>query len=547
MATTSPDQRATLFGFNRDRHDVIDEVVARVTREAVRRSWDSPGHRIEYLLNEAAAVEVARLEERDSARSQQQLAQWKQIAHSVGRASEEENAEFLQQVVTRYAREIAGHFRPEVFKLATGLIPSSVSLVFGPQNPMALLNPSQLKRRLRDRVLLEGETGKLRRLAEIGTLVFVPTHGSHIDSLLFGWALHEAGLPPVAYGAGKNLFTNPITGFFLQNLGAYKVDRKLKHTIYKDVLKEYSQVLLERGYHSLFFATSGRSRDNRVGENLKLGLLGTALDAYIANVIARKAAPNVYVVPVTVNYNLVLEAETLIEDHLSPEGHRSIIDDDEFSDVRRVAEYISTVLELEAPITVRFSTPLDVFGNAVDSDGESVDRQGRRVDPQRYLWVNGQPATDRERDMQYTRMLGHAIAESHRANNVIYPLHIVAFAIFEHVRRQHPQWDVVNTLRFSAGDVISTAIAEGETERVLRLVRAAADGSQLRLSRTAATQSAGEMLRDVERLFRLYHVGEVARFEHGQLRLLNLRLLYYYSNRLRGYDIERLLKTPGGY
>lgn len=544
---SSLEQRPPLFRFNRERLDVIDEVVGRVTGEAIQQAWDLPGKRLEYLLNEAAAVEMARLEGRETARAAQLLAQWKEIVHTVGRASEEENAEVLQRVVTRYARDIAGHFRPEVFRLATGVLPTGVSLLFGSRSPLSMLNPSQVRRRLRERIVIEGETGKLRRLAENGTLVFVPTHGSHVDSLLIGWALHESGLPPVAYGAGKNLFSNPITGFFLQNLGAYKIDRKLKHSVYKSVLKAYSQVLLERGYHSLFFPGGGRSRSNQIESHLKLGLLGSAVDAYIANVASGRPNPNVYVVPVTINYNLVLEGETMINDHVDPDGGRTIIEDDEFSDVRRVASYLSHTLEREAPVTMRFCTPMDVFGNAVDSDGESTDRQGRRVDPVRYTWVDGKPAAERERDMQYTRLLGAAVEESHRENNVLYPLHIVSFAVFEHVRRQHPNWDVVRTLRFSAGDVLSLAIAEGETERVRRIALRDAEAGRFRLSRSAMTMSAAEMVRDAVALYGSYHTSEIARIENSQLRLLNLKLLYYYSNRLRGYELERRLHLPGGY
>ena len=68
------------------------------------------------------------------------------------------------------------------------------------------------------------------------------------------------GLPPTTYGAGKNLFSNPFISFFMRNLGAYRVDRRLRFELYKDVLKEYSTVLLEHGYHSLFFPGGTRCR-----------------------------------------------------------------------------------------------------------------------------------------------------------------------------------------------------------------------------------------------------------------------------------------------
>lgn len=547
MVPAVPDD-APLFRFERERTEIIEEVVERVTRSAVQSAWDAPEQGLEYLLNEAAFREMARLEDREGPKAQQEYGFWRDVAHRVGRASEDENAQLLHSIVLRYARDTAGHFRPGVFQLATRVLPSSISFLFSRQSASDLMLLQPRLDSLRERVVIEGEIGKLQQLARVGTLVVVPTHTSHMDSLLIGWALHASGLPPVTYGAGKNLFTNPMTAFFMANLGAYKVDRRLQHTVYKSVLKEYSQVLLERGYHSLFFPGGTRSRSNHVESHLKLGLLGTSLEAYTRNIQLGKSRPNIYIVPVTINYNLVLEAETLIDEHLKRGGQgRYIIDDDEFSDMRRVAQFVRSSLEMESSLTIRFCTPRDVFGNEVGQDGESLDAQGRRVDPVRYLWVDGKVAEDRDRDKEYTRELGRAVAESFQTNTVIYPLHVVAFALFEHLRRQHASWDIYRVLRFARGDAVSMAVAEGETERLVRLVRRDVEQGRYRAHRSVLVGDAPQLVREALRHFGTYHTSPIARNEHGSIRLLHLKLLYYYSNRLRGFDLERRLRSPGGY
>ena len=132
-----------------------------------------------------------------------------------------------------------------------------------PLNSALLLEEDELVlQALADKVVVQGPLEKLRGLAARPgtTMVYVPTHLSNLDSILFGYALMAAGLPPATYGAGKNLFTNPLLSFFMHNLGAYRVDRRLRYGVYKDVLKAYSGVLLERGYHSLFFPGGTRSR-----------------------------------------------------------------------------------------------------------------------------------------------------------------------------------------------------------------------------------------------------------------------------------------------
>jgi len=545
----SQDTSSSLLRFNRERQEIIEEVVERVTRTAIQRAWKDPAQGLEYLLNEAAYQELSRLEERGAGqRAQSELAVWRDVAHRVARASAEENEERLQQIVTRYGRDIAGHFRPGVFQFATRVLPSGISLIFSRQQMADVLTLQPRFDALRQRIQIEGEIGKLRQLSQVRTLMFVPTHSSHMDSMLMGWALNECGLPPVTYGAEKNLFSNPLTSFFMQNLGAYKVDRRRRHTIYKSVLKEYSQVLLERGFHSLFFPGGSRSRSGEIETHLKLGLLGTGLAAWSATVRDKRPASSVVVVPVNISYSLVLEAQTLITEYLKPPGQgRLIIDDDEFTDLRRVASYMSAVLEMEAPVTVRFGTPMDVFGNRVDLDGESMDAQGRRLDPERYLWVNGRPEPDPERDREYTRQLGSAVLEAFRENNVIHPVHIVSFALFEHLRRQHRSWDIQRTLRFAMGDTLSVSVATGEIERCLRHVRRLADEGALRVNRQVRSMGAHDILLECMRVFQLYHTSPVAAAEAGQVRLLNLPLMYFYSNRLRGYDLERRLDSPGGY
>src|SRR5690606_36429483 len=189
-------------------------------------------------------------------------------------------------------------------------------------------------------VSLTGHLPELAALARVETVIVVPTHSSILDSLAIRESLARKDLPPVVYGAGKNLFTNPISSFFMHNLGAYRIDRRIKSQIYTDVLTTYSAVMIERGYHSLFFPGGTRSRSGMIEGRLKLGLAGTAIEAYARYAIrarARGERPTpIFFVPVTINYALVLEAESLIEDYLKESGQaRYSIEDDEMSQLAR--------------------------------------------------------------------------------------------------------------------------------------------------------------------------------------------------------------------
>ena len=90
-------------------------------------------------------------------------------------------------------------------------------------------------------------------------------------------------MPPFIYGAGLNLFNISIFAYFMNALGAYKVDRRKKNLMYLETLKTYSKEAIQFGCHSLFFPGGTRSRSGIIESRLKLGLLSTAIEAQRAN------------------------------------------------------------------------------------------------------------------------------------------------------------------------------------------------------------------------------------------------------------------------
>jgi glycerol-3-phosphate O-acyltransferase len=351
-----------------------------------------------------------------------------------------------------------------------------------------------------------------------------------MDSVVIGWSLHRAGLPPVTYGAGKNLFSNPFISFFMHNLGAYRVDRRIGNGLYKDVLKTYAQVLLERGYHSLFFPGGTRSRSGSVEKKLKLGLLSTTIGAYEHNVAAGAPQKRVYVVPATINYAIVLEAETLIDDFLAEEGkHRYIIEDDEFSRLGRMVDFARRILAMEGALVIRFGTPFDPFGNRTDEVGESIDPRGRRVDPSSYLLGDdGRPRSDAQRDSEYTRTLGDELCAAYRRLTVLMPTNLVARAVFDRLAAAHGTRDVYKLLR--AGQAAAPLAAVYED--VARLRRVLVEKPHLgAVAERYQAMREPDLVNEALRMFKGYHSRPVIERAGESLRASDLTLLFYYQNR----------------
>jgi glycerol-3-phosphate O-acyltransferase len=177
--------------------------------------------------------------------------------------------ELLVRIVTRYAGEIAGNFKANSYRLTREI----VKFWFA-----RLLNGARVKKfgaffrnryTLRDKIQIVGKVKQLRTLAKEGTVVMVPTHFSNLDSILIGWIIHSLGLPAFIYGAGLNLFNIKIFAYFMNSLGAFKVDRRKKNVPYLETLKFYSMLAVQKGAHSIFFPGGTRSRSGAIERHLK--------------------------------------------------------------------------------------------------------------------------------------------------------------------------------------------------------------------------------------------------------------------------------------
>jgi glycerol-3-phosphate O-acyltransferase len=525
-----------------DRERTKVEVVSRVVERCARRAKGQPEGFLETLINDTLYHERRRLDgERDRRSEREWCSFYDRVQHRLRHASERDLRELLEQIARRFVDEVAGNFDERVYRVATSALPPGLWLLLSALSPARLLKGLDGGGGLAEHVQVEGEVEHVQRLLDRGTLVVVPTHLSNLDSIILGYAVFLSGLPPLTYGAGLNLFTNPLISFFMRNLGAYRVDRKKQSAVYKDVLKEYATCSMELGYPNLFFPGGTRSRSGAVERKLKLGLLGCTGRAYVGNLRQQRPKPNLYLVPCTLSYKLVLEAETLIDDHLKETGKsRYIIDDDEFSRPRRILNFFQHLYSLDANITVHFSRPLDIFGNAVDRDGRSLDAHGRVIDTTRYVSRDGEPVYDDERDAQYTREAGEEILKAFRRDNVIMSTHLVAYSLFHLLERANHGLDLYRLLR-TGGDVASFALPElhAAVGLVLDALKAIPDGP--RLAPEVQSHDAQEIVADALRHFGIYHTRPAAVRRGDRVFHEDRNLLLYYGNRLHGYDLGRAL------
>ncbi|TVP51208.1 MAG: glycerol-3-phosphate acyltransferase [Mongoliibacter sp.] len=451
--------------------------------------------------------------------------------------------EILDEITMRYAEEIASNFIHSHYKLTRRMVTYGFSRLLNAARVKGLRSIFSNQYSLQDKIQIVGETDQIRELASKGTIVMVPTHFSNLDSILIGWIISVLGLPPFIYGAGLNLFNIGIFAYFMNALGAYKVDRRKKNLPYLETLKTYSSEAIQFGVHSLFFPGGTRSRSGMIEKKLKLGLLSTAVEAQRANFQkgVKDVAGKIFIVPVTINYHFVLEAPSLIKEHLSMTGQeRYYKESDEFSTSYKISKFLVKFFTKGSDISVSIGKAMDVLGNYVDQDGQSLDRHGRIINTSDYFISNGKITVDAQREEEYTHHLGKRIVEEFHKINRVFSSHFVAFVAFQLIKRENKKMDLYSLLRLPEED-IEIPYEEFKTtcEKLLQSI--------MELEAESKLQVAPHMRNDINTIINhglenvgMYHAKRpLVKNESGNIVTQDLSLLYFYHNRLLGYELER--------
>jgi glycerol-3-phosphate O-acyltransferase len=145
-------------------------------------------------------------------------------------------------------------------------------------------------------------------------VIYLMNHRSNADYVLVGYVL--SGRVAISYAVGEWARTFPLEYIF-KSFGAYFIRRKYREKLYHTVLERYVQLITRNGVTQGIFLEGGLSRDGKLGK-AKIGLLDYVLG------VARDPAmrSRIYVVPVAINYDRVLEDRSLLRELDAREGRK---------------------------------------------------------------------------------------------------------------------------------------------------------------------------------------------------------------------------------
>ncbi len=534
-----------IYRLSEDRLQFIDDITQH-TYQLLEKTY---GPDYEKLLSKTIYLEKIRLKEEPwKADPPKENAFWNKIRSRLKASYYSEDKERIQDellkiITQRYAEEIVGNFRIKTFKFARKFL----TIFFGRLlNTAAERNHRRLyssKYQLYDKFNVRGPLEKIRQLSQKGTVIVVPTHFSNLDSILIGYAIDSiVGLPALSYGAGLNLYNSEFVGYFFNRLGAYRIDRRKKNMIYLNTLKAMSSLSIQRGVHSLFFPGGTRSRSGAVEDRFKLGLLGTVIEAQ-RSILEKNVDNKIFIVPLVLGYHSVLEANFLINQHLSRTGREKFwASKDEFKSLRSILKFAWKFFSVSSNITLSFGDPLDIAGNRVDDEGNSFDENKHPIDIKDYFLSNDHVGENRQREQVYTRQLSQVILKRFLSDNIVLSSHVVAFVAFSNLKALHPNLDIFGLIRLPADDFVFNQEELLELIKRMRAEILKRESQGLIKASEMIRSTPQDILRDGIKNLGIYHNLKPLKYnKNDELISQDFKLLYYYHNRLTNYEFEESL------
>ncbi len=472
---------------------------------------------------------------------------WKTISTDLEASLQREDKEdvqieLLKKIVNRYNEEIVGHFSPKIFKFSRHFLTSFFKRIFCKFFDTGKWRWGS-KSDLQQRIKVIGDVEKIRELFKKGTVVILPTHYSNLDSIMVGYAMDtNIGLPFFSYGAGLNLYNVEIVGYFINRLGAFRVDRRKKNPIYLECLKSMTGYSIIDGVNCIFFPGGTRSRSGQTEDKVKLGLISSLIEAQRIH-LEQNNQKKIFVVPLNIGYHFVLEAPHLIDQHLQHVGR------DKYKRRKQLGpsfgsiyRFIRDIYTKSSEVYMSFGEPLDVFGNIVDYEGNSFDKFGNKVDTKDYFTFDGALSSNSQRESVYAKLLGETVVASYKKFNVILSSNVVAFTAFHVLMKEFKDLDFIHLVNQKDQIyIISGDDFEQSLSMIVKLIKEMNSKDQVTIS--------DENWDDISSIINIgltklgiYHGYPILKKEkNNTLQCRDIKLLYFYHNRLINYGLEELM------
>lgn len=530
-----------IFIFSKDRNEFRKDLADYIYDRIVSRQSDVASliSKTVYLEKQRIKTSPWKVDPADESMFWNSIAA--DLSASMERSDKDEAvATILKRVINRYTEEIVGRFDKKTFLFSRWFLTIFFKIIFNQFRERGTKLFWGSKEELLNKIIVSGHIEHTRKLFDKGTVVMVPTHFSNLDSILIGYAIDAVvGLPAFSYGAGLNLYNYELPAYFMNRLGAYRVDRRKKNPIYLECLKSMAGFSLQKGINNIFFPGGTRSRSGSLEQKLKLGLLGSTLETQRI-LFENGHNEKIFIVPLILSYNFVFEARSLVEQHLKVIGKEKYV---RYKDKKIVwfpsLNFLKKIFTRKSYVNISLGEPMDVLGNLVDEQGRSFDKQGNEIKIRDYFSLDGKITSDSQRESVYTKILGDRIMASYMRNNIVLVSHLVSYCAF---RLFHENFKSESFFYFMSTDSqnfsLDIDVFINNFTKLVDIIKEMASNKLLKLEK-AFQLNIDEMVNYGINNLGVYHEEPVLFIHKNILRTSSLRILYYYHNRMDNYNLDQ--------
>ena len=148
-----------------------------------------------------------------------------------------------------------------------------------------------------------------------------------------------------------------------------------------------------------------------------------------------------------VSYHFVLEAKSLIEQHLRKTGkEKYVYTKNELTSFTSWFKFLRQFISKSSEISISYGRPLDVMGNFIDTAGNSIDERGTRLNLRDYFVSENKISPNTQRESVYTRRLADIVARRYKAENIILTSHLVSYVAFQLLQHSRENLDLFGIL-----------------------------------------------------------------------------------------------------
>lgn len=454
--------------------------------------------------------------------------------------SEEQLQLLLKRIINRYSEEIVGGFNPKTFRFTRKMTTTFFKAIMNKFIEAGKRPFWGSKKNLYGQFKVYGDLEEMRSLFDKGTVVMVPNHISNIDSLVIGYIIDQiVKVPAFLYGAGLNLYDVELVAYYFNRLGTYRVDRRKKNPIYLTVLKSMASLSIVEGVNNIFFPGGTRSRSGKIEKKLKLGLLNSVIEAQQYN-LENSNSEKIFIVPMVMSYPFVLEAKPLVNQYLRKIGAEKYrYTREKVGKFNFIRHLIWTIFKKKTEIHVSFGKPRDVLGNYVNSKGVSLDSKNQEIDITDYFMSIKGLNKDEQRESIYTRILADKIVDDYKRINPILSTDVVSYLVFKRLIKTYPNLDLFRLLNIPAKNFsISREEILIDLKEIVRELKTKEKDNVLSLSTIFSNENLENILDHAIKNIGIYHTKKSLYQKNKIIKSEDLKLLYYYHNKLDGYNLD---------